>query len=171
MAVIVDFNSHSILYGDSLNQEPPNDMLAILHWWTHHHTGHHFTTCPLEITYQKDAFSCSLLSFNALAHHFLPMEYPLIAASNVRNGWLKILLDIIGHHLDQAGVPHLQGWTLLTSSLYLIELRACQSRISVHLLSIQNRCLPRPIRKSFNTITYLLNAIRVPTWHFDRNRV
>ncbi|KAG1872305.1 hypothetical protein DFJ58DRAFT_652248 [Suillus subalutaceus] len=115
VAVIVNFNSRSILYGDSLNQEPPNDMLAILHWWMHHHTGHRFTTRSLEITYQKDAFSCGLLSFNALAHHFLPMEYPLIAVSNVRNGRLKILLDIIDQHLDQAGVRHLQGRTLLTS--------------------------------------------------------
>ncbi|KAG1724691.1 uncharacterized protein EDB91DRAFT_1035429, partial [Suillus paluster] len=101
VTVIINFKSHSILYSDSLNQEPLNDMLTVLHWWMYHHTGHQFTTRPLAITYQKDAFSCGLLSFNALTHHCLSTEYPLIALSHVRNGRLEILLDIINHHLDQ----------------------------------------------------------------------
>lgn len=101
-AVVINFESSTIFYGDSIYKKPPTGFLAALHWWTHHHTGQHFKEESLIITHQQDSFSCGLLSFNALAHHVLPSEYPLILASQVRNGRLKVMLDVIDRHLDQA---------------------------------------------------------------------
>ncbi|KAG2055888.1 hypothetical protein BDR06DRAFT_981631 [Suillus hirtellus] len=95
VAIIIDFESSTIFYGDSIYTKPPTGFLAVLHWWTHHHTGQHFEKKSLIITHQKDSFSCGLLSFNALAHHVLPSEYPLITASQVRIGRLKVMLDVI----------------------------------------------------------------------------
>ncbi|KAG2748080.1 hypothetical protein P692DRAFT_20735450 [Suillus brevipes Sb2] len=101
VAVVIDFKSSTIFYGDSIYTKPPTGFLAVLHWWTHHHTGQHFEEKSLIITHQTDSFSCGLLSFNALAHHILPSEYPLITASQVRIGRLKVMLDVIDRHLNQ----------------------------------------------------------------------
>jgi hypothetical protein len=101
-AVVIDFESWIIFYGDSLHEKPSSEVLAVLNWWTYHHTGQQFTRRSLAITQQQDGFSCGLLSYNALAHHFLPSECPLMAATQVRNGRLKIMLEVIDRHLDQA---------------------------------------------------------------------
>ncbi|KAG1883057.1 hypothetical protein F4604DRAFT_1677975 [Suillus subluteus] len=77
-------------------------MKDILEWWTKHHSGHQFMVQPLGITHQQDIFSCGLLSFNALAHHFLPDSYPLINAMLVANGQLEMMLEVIEQHLDQS---------------------------------------------------------------------
>ncbi|KAG1768439.1 hypothetical protein EV702DRAFT_1203278 [Suillus placidus] len=101
VAVVIDFESSTIFYGDSIYTKLPTGFLAVLHWWTHHHTGQHFEEKSLIITHRKDSFSCGLLSFNALAHHVLPSEYPLIMALQVRIGRLNVMLDVIDRHLNQ----------------------------------------------------------------------
>jgi hypothetical protein len=42
VAVVIDFESSTIFYGDSIYTKPPTGFLTVLHWWTHHHTGQHF---------------------------------------------------------------------------------------------------------------------------------
>ncbi|KAJ8579778.1 hypothetical protein M405DRAFT_754106 [Rhizopogon salebrosus TDB-379] len=104
VAFVLDFRQRSILIADSLGVDV-GDLLNVLHWWTSHHTGHHFTQQSLAITHQLDGFSCGLLSFNALAHHFLPDTNPLIGAdaSAVANGRLRMMLDVAARHFDQVG--------------------------------------------------------------------
>ncbi|KAG1778132.1 hypothetical protein EV702DRAFT_968606 [Suillus placidus] len=114
VAVILDFVHDLILLGDSLDQNK-HVMKDILEWWTKHHSGRQFTVQPLAITCQQDIFSCGLLSFNALAHHFLPGLYPLVDAMLVANGRLEMMLEVIEQHLDQVHTP------LLLSDLLIIN--------------------------------------------------
>ncbi|KAG1737088.1 uncharacterized protein EDB91DRAFT_1055161 [Suillus paluster] len=107
VAVVLDFKSHIILIGDSLNPEPYRELRTVLQWWTSHHSGHQFTEHTLNITRQQDLVSCGLLSFNALAHHFLPTTYSLTSASQVQNGRLQVLLNVVNQHLDQVRLRHL----------------------------------------------------------------
>jgi len=60
--------------GGSINE----DLEAVLTWWIHQHTGRHFTTSYLSITWQQDGHSCRILAWNALATHILPTTYSLI---------------------------------------------------------------------------------------------
>jgi hypothetical protein len=101
VAVVLDFKSHVILIGNLMNPEPYEESCIMLQWWTSHHSGHQFAESALDITHQQDLVSCGLLSFNALAHHFLPATYPLTSASQVQNGQLQVLLNIVNQHLDQ----------------------------------------------------------------------
>ncbi|KAG2362564.1 hypothetical protein BDR07DRAFT_1222869, partial [Suillus spraguei] len=100
VAVILDFKHDLILLGDSLDQSKCV-MKDVLECWTKHHSGCQFTVQPLAITHQQDTFLCGLLSFNALAHHFLPDSYPLVDAMLVANGQLEMMLEVMEQHLDQ----------------------------------------------------------------------
>ncbi|KAG1866765.1 hypothetical protein F4604DRAFT_1501271, partial [Suillus subluteus] len=98
VATVIDFASSQILYGDSLGSCPDKAFINVLQWWSNHHTGHHFTVGSLEIVHQVDSFSCGLLSVNALAHFFLPSEYPLMDMKKVDDERLKILLEVGRQH-------------------------------------------------------------------------
>lgn len=100
MATVIDFASSQILYGDSLRSHSDKAFIDILQWWSNHHTGHHFTVGSLKIVHQVDLFSYGLLSVNALAHFFLPSEYPLMDMKKVDDERLKILLKVGRRHLD-----------------------------------------------------------------------
>ena len=72
MGIVCDFARHHILCGDSFGQEPPANMIAAVEWWTHHHTRTTFANGHLDITKQKDTFSCGMYSHNGLAHFVNP---------------------------------------------------------------------------------------------------
>jgi hypothetical protein len=104
VAVVLDFNKSRILYGDSLGGKPGDHLVAILSWWTHLHTGRNFTFEKLDITIQRDSFSCELLSWNTLIHWFFLKKHPLIKAEDVDNGQLEVLLRVIHRHKDRVSV-------------------------------------------------------------------
>lgn len=106
LAVVVDAKSDRILYGDSFDGQMNESLKKVLSWWTHHHTGRVFTFELLTITRQLDGFSCGLLSWNALAHYFYPLKYPLINANAVDDGRLEVLLRIADHHQDRVRSDH-----------------------------------------------------------------
>lgn len=97
----LNFKDSCIRYGDSFGEEPPVELMLAVEWWTYHHTGRQFASQKLEITTQEDGFSCGLLAFNALAHRADPKKYPLIAATEVDDARLEILLAVIERHSDQ----------------------------------------------------------------------
>jgi hypothetical protein len=101
VAVVLDFENLEILYGDSMGGEPSEDLKEILSWWTHIHSGRKFTYGELEITLQRDGFSCGLLAWNALAHRSLPHKHALIDAQEVDDARLKVMLKVIDRHNDR----------------------------------------------------------------------
>ena len=52
VAVVLDFTGSRIQYGDSMGVSIDEDLEAVLTWWTHQHTGRHFTISYLPITRQ-----------------------------------------------------------------------------------------------------------------------
>ncbi len=77
--VVLDFETRSLHYGDSLRMTPDADLMAILDWWSVAHTGQQFKSCkaldnspnrqflpaaysasmPLAISWMKNSFRCS----------------------------------------------------------------------------------------------------------------
>ncbi|TFK81825.1 hypothetical protein K466DRAFT_437998, partial [Polyporus arcularius HHB13444] len=103
VAMVVDFERQKVLYGDSLGSAAPvAEIVDVLTWWIAQHSSVPFTWCELPITHQTDGFSCGILSWNALAHYFLPDLYKLSGArlSDVDGLRLSTFLDIVHRHLD-----------------------------------------------------------------------
>jgi hypothetical protein len=95
VAIVLDFGSHVIQYGDSFNLHPSIEALTALKWWTHYHTGTQFEVMLLPMTQQVDRHSCGLLAWNALAHFVLPEKYPLFDGSKMSDEHLQMFLRII----------------------------------------------------------------------------
>jgi hypothetical protein len=98
VTILLDFWATKIFYGDPLQREPDQDLMKTISWWTYHHAGCEFVYQPMEISRQDDGYSCGLLSWNGLAHHLDPDEFPLIDPKNVDNECLKIFLHVANHH-------------------------------------------------------------------------
>ncbi|THH17105.1 hypothetical protein EUX98_g9190 [Antrodiella citrinella] len=81
---VVDVIGHFIGYGDSFRDEMPSEIRDALTWWVAESMGLDASTIEtswfreLPVTRQKDGFSCGVLALNALGHHFLSTEIPLI---------------------------------------------------------------------------------------------
>ncbi|KAF8879417.1 hypothetical protein CPB84DRAFT_1632094, partial [Gymnopilus junonius] len=101
IAVVVDFQSAEILYGDSLGSTITEEFEETLTWWTFHHTAQHFPVKNLPIMHQRDGYSCSLLTWNALASKLLPEQYSLMDSGSVADKRLKVFLQIIEHHNEK----------------------------------------------------------------------
>ncbi|KAH9932479.1 uncharacterized protein B0H18DRAFT_871225 [Fomitopsis serialis] len=101
VAVIVDFCTSEILWGDPLGHPPSAADIEALDWWTALHSGYTFAHRTLMVTRQTDDFSCGLLAFGALAHYCLPEKYPLVAASEVADERLRMFLAIARRHLSE----------------------------------------------------------------------
>ncbi|KAG6380266.1 hypothetical protein JVT61DRAFT_8358 [Boletus reticuloceps] len=56
----------------------------------------------LPIPFQQDSFSCGILAFGALAHFYLPDQYPLMDPRLVDDERIKVFLEIGRHHLKHA---------------------------------------------------------------------
>ena len=70
-ALLLDFETGAILFGDSYGKSMPPDLQLVLEWWIHYHTGRQFTYKNLTITRQTDHFSCGMLAWYALHCHLL----------------------------------------------------------------------------------------------------
>jgi hypothetical protein len=68
-ALLLDFKTGAILFGDSYGKSMPPDLQSVLEWWIQHHTGKQFTYKRLTITRQTDHFSCGMLAWHALHCH------------------------------------------------------------------------------------------------------
>ncbi|KAF4615755.1 hypothetical protein D9613_012424 [Agrocybe pediades] len=93
VAVVVDFHTSKIRYGDSLGGSVKQDVEEVLLWWTYQHTGKEFNTVYLPISRQKDGFSCGLLSWNALATYLLPQQHQLMDTKYMAAERLKKFLE------------------------------------------------------------------------------
>ncbi|KAH0834859.1 hypothetical protein J3R83DRAFT_10486 [Lanmaoa asiatica] len=116
IATVIDFSNSRILYGDSLEGEPREEFVNVLQWWTRYHTSTDFVIQKLAIPTQCDSFSCGILAFNALAHFYLPDQYPLLDVQRVADECLRIFLEVAQCHLSHAitvssgfeSTPHLE---------------------------------------------------------------
>lgn len=109
IALVLDFESQQILFGDSLGGALNKEVCKVVRWWTELHTGKKFTIATLPISRQIDGYSCGLLAWNALVVHFLPKRsYSLMKPTMVDNERLKVMLRVIQRHHDQVGryLPH-----------------------------------------------------------------
>jgi len=98
VAVVLDFRTREIWYGDSLRQRMPETMKKVLEWWTYFHSGEQFTHQLLPVTAQKDSFSCCLLAWDALAVFFSGGKEMLLDAENVAEARLNVLLKVVQRH-------------------------------------------------------------------------
>lgn len=101
VAIIVDFKSSKILYGDSMGSTIDDDVEKALTWWIHQHTGKHFTKGYLPITRQRDGHSCGILAWTALAHYLFPGTYSLVDAGIVANERLRMFLRVSERHNEK----------------------------------------------------------------------
>jgi len=98
VALILDFKSSNILYGDSMGGTIDEDVETALTWWIHHHTGKYFTKSYFPITCQRDGYSCGILAWNALAVFLLPEMHSLVDAGKVGDERLRMFLRVADHH-------------------------------------------------------------------------
>ncbi|KAF9019877.1 hypothetical protein BDZ89DRAFT_897692, partial [Hymenopellis radicata] len=101
VAVVIDGEKHSILYGDSFRKEMPEHVKQALTWWTEYHHRINFNHGEMPVTYQVDSFSCGLLSTNALAVLMSPWRYDVIEQSDVNAARLKLFLRLTDIHFNQ----------------------------------------------------------------------
>ncbi|KAF8800180.1 hypothetical protein BYT27DRAFT_7007350, partial [Phlegmacium glaucopus] len=98
VAVVFDFRTREIWFGDSLGGVATAPVRRILNWWTLFHSGEEFTYRRLPITFQQDSFSCCLLAWDALRVFFSDGKETLLPNRDVAEGRLKVLLQVIHEH-------------------------------------------------------------------------
>jgi len=104
-SLVITFKPPRIFYGDSLgNKIPPNKASAFQRWISHmlSQSGYGFQEAdisiyPLEITVQQDLISCGLLALNAVSHHFLQQNSPLLQSDilSLARYWIEIALELL----------------------------------------------------------------------------
>ena len=94
VALVIDFKSSRILYGDSMGGTIDEDIKNALTWWIHHHTSRHFTSSYLPITRQRDGHSCGILAWIALATFLFPKTYSLMDAGAVADERLRMFFGL-----------------------------------------------------------------------------
>lgn len=107
VASSVDIMAESLSYGDPTHvnaeiHESDTTVTAALRWFISKHLGP-----GIDLDFERmaspkqvltfDSWQCGLFSFNALAHGFLPDQYPLLETSHVSGdlGRLRMLRDIL----------------------------------------------------------------------------
>jgi len=103
IALIIDFRSSIIYYGDSIGGIINDDLEAALTWWTNYHTGNWFPTKTLPITRQRDGHSCGILAWNAIASFLQPETYPLMDSDVgiMADERLRMFLKIVDQHNER----------------------------------------------------------------------
>ena len=71
-AVVINTDRLTIQYGDPMGKAPPSELLDVIRWWLGLSFSMTFSLHNLPVTLQKDSFSCAILAYNALSHHFIP---------------------------------------------------------------------------------------------------
>jgi hypothetical protein len=97
VALVIDFMTKSIWYGDSLGWKLEADLGEVLEWWISGYSEVTFTYRTLPITHQSDTHSCGLLAWNSLAHFLLPERHPLMDPASIQTERLHMLLRICEH--------------------------------------------------------------------------
>jgi hypothetical protein len=115
VSVVINVTEKSILYGDPFQHAVPLELVLMLQWWLRHYDTEDYTTAELVCGHQDDAHSCGLLSFNAMAHKFLPDIYPLICPKACDAGRVEVWIRIIGY------LKEMVSNSLSRSSIQLIK--------------------------------------------------
>ena len=98
VALVIDFRQKTLWHGDSLGWPMEKEVMEALRWWLTKLTSEPLVYRKLEITHQRDSFSCGLLAWNALAHFFQPANHPLIDPLNVAAARLRVLVRLCQKH-------------------------------------------------------------------------
>ncbi|KAJ6545201.1 hypothetical protein B0H19DRAFT_955927 [Mycena capillaripes] len=106
VGIVLDVQREEIRCGDPFKTDPDEEIRSALLWWTSFHTGTTFTWGKLLMAHQQDGHNCGILSFNGIAHDFIPAKYPLISThgNGPADAKLKFLLRIIDRHLEVSTV-------------------------------------------------------------------
>jgi len=109
-SLIVVFKPPKILYGDSLGHPMPSRKASAFQRWVCHmldRSSHQMpesdiSIYPLQIMNQQDPNSCGLFALNAIGHHYLPHNSPLLQPDvlSVARCRLELALD----HLQDGAV-------------------------------------------------------------------
>jgi hypothetical protein len=105
VAVVIEFKKRIVYFGDPDSAHIPLNIKNALIWWLSHHSKDTFTFAPLAYTPQQDSYSCRLLSTNAILHHFLPTEFPLIPGKKNHISRMKIFIEVAKQHLSTVSLP------------------------------------------------------------------
>jgi hypothetical protein len=110
VALVVDFVTQEILYGDSFGHPISANMLAVINWWTHYHTNSWFTVRTLPISRQKDSFSCGMLAWDALRHHLGHGAHSLMDPRQPFHDRTEMFLQLtLPYHKDKVTVSQTFG--------------------------------------------------------------
>jgi hypothetical protein len=109
-SLVIIFKPPKILYGDSLGYSIPSKKASAFRRWMCHmldRSGHEMpesdiSIYPLPTMKQQDLNSCGLFALNAVHHHYLPQNSPLLQPdiSSVAHCRLEFALD----HLQDGAV-------------------------------------------------------------------
>ncbi|KAJ7434270.1 ribonuclease H-like domain-containing protein [Mycena galericulata] len=122
----VDPMAEAIEYGDPGGGSADDvDVCAALLWFTTQHLPEYFTTAfkpPLELpcTQQEDSHNCGLYAPNAIAHKFIPDEYPLFSEDLDLGdlGRLNMLRRVVAK-LHEIGEPSIKaGPSIVTQKMH-----------------------------------------------------
>lgn len=86
-----------LAYGDSFQEVFPTELRELLEWWINEHLLERVEIRieQMECTRQQDGYSCRVLAFNALCHHLLPQEYPLIDAAYTDEARVELFMKVV----------------------------------------------------------------------------
>lgn len=120
-SLVIAFKPPRIFYGDSLgNPMPPKKATAYRRWICHmlSRSGHKIpesdiSIYALDITIQKDPSSCGLFALNAISHHYLKQDSPLLKsdALSLAHYRMEIALELL-----QGGAVSLFFWICVIES-------------------------------------------------------
>lgn len=104
-SVAITFKPPKIFYGDSLGNKMPLKKASSFRKWISHLLDRSglripesdISIYPLEITIQQDPISCGLCALNALSHHYLQQNSPLLQPDTISLAHyrMEIALDLI----------------------------------------------------------------------------
>lgn len=85
-SLVMTFNPLKIPYGDSLGGSMPLQKASSFQRWICHMLWRSgikmlqsdIPICPLMTTIQENYNSCGLFALNAIRHHYLPQDFPLL---------------------------------------------------------------------------------------------
>lgn len=98
VAMVINFASAQILYGDSLQASAPSNLLVAVQRWLAKHTDISFTVQTLPTPHQNDGHSCGLLAVLALGHYYVRDSYAHINARDGDELRLQMLIPILEKH-------------------------------------------------------------------------
>jgi Ulp1 family protease len=104
-SLIITFRPPKILYGDSLGSSMPSNKASSFRRWVCHmldRSGQKIpeidiSIYPLAISTQRDPFSCGLFALNAISHHYIPQNSPLLQSTvlSLAHSRLEFALDML----------------------------------------------------------------------------